>query len=156
MIRNLVISFITIVFMLHPKLAEKSIGIFKWIEIEKGVSITSTDTNIVWFSTTHLKWCFLVSLPILILWVCASPITALVLMVKYKNFKNGEGKGNIRIFLILEQGLKPDKFYWEFVNTLRKVLILFSLLFNKSVAITFSLFTLIISARLQVYLKPYK
>ncbi len=43
--RNLVISFITIIFLLHPKLAERSIGIFKCVEIDDGYSVARMDTN---------------------------------------------------------------------------------------------------------------
>ena len=77
-------------------------------------------------------------------------------MCKYKGVRNEKEKRRFEYFLILQQGLKPDKFYWEFVNTLRKVLILFSLVFNKTITITISLIILVVSARLQVYLKPYK
>ena len=98
----------------------------------------------------------MIAVPILIIWVCASPIIALVLMFKYKGTKNEKGVKIFEYFLILRQGLKPDKFYWEFVNTLIKILILLSLLFNKAVTVTISLFTIVASARLQLYLKPYK
>ena len=98
----------------------------------------------------------LIAAPIIILWVCASPLIALVLMLKYKEAKNEKGKKIFEYFLILQQGLKPDKFYWEFVNTLRKILILLSLLFNTTATVFISLFIIVASARLQIYLKPYK
>lgn len=46
--------------------------------------------------------------------------------------------------------------YWEFINTLRKAAILMSLLFSRTVAIYISIMVLILTARLQVLLKPYK
>ena len=62
--------------------------------------------------------------------------------------------------LILYQGLKPNRYYWEFVNTLRKVLILmsFALLVIVSLAykILISLMILLFTFRIQVRLKPYK
>jgi len=156
MIRNLVISFISILFLMHPKLTEESIGVFNCVEIEKGMKVTQIDTDIECYSTTHLKWWFLIALPILIIWVSASPIIALALIFKYKGIKNEKEKRIFEYFLILQQGLKPDKFYWEFVNTLRKIFILVSLLFHKSIIVTVSLLILIGSARLELYLKPYK
>ena len=92
------------------------------------MSVAKFDTDIECFSSTHLKWLLLIAAPILILWVCASPLLALVLMFKYKGANSEKGKRIFEYFLILQQGLKPDKFYWEFVNILRKILILFSLL----------------------------
>ena len=62
--------------------------------------------------------------------------------------------------LILYQGLKQDRYYWEFINSLRKVLILVSF----SLFITFapfyrlmtSIIVLGITFRVQIYLSPYK
>ena len=62
--------------------------------------------------------------------------------------------------LILYQGLKQNRYYWEFINSLRKVLILMSF----SLLITFAPFYRLLGAivvlwvtfRLQIYLSPYK
>lgn len=59
-------------------------------------------------------------------------------------------------FLILYQGIKIDHFYWEFVNSGRKILILTSFLLPETYGIISSLLILIILWRLQNYLKPYK
>ena len=63
-------------------------------------------------------------------------------------------------FLILYQGLRPQTYYWEFVNTLRKVLILLTLtaliLFDPFYRILIAVIILVATIRLQVYLKPYK
>ena len=62
--------------------------------------------------------------------------------------------------LILYQGLKPDRYYWEFVNSLRKVLLLmsFSLLitYRPAYRIIVGVIILIITFRVQVRLNPYK
>jgi hypothetical protein len=58
--------------------------------------------------------------------------------------------------LILYQGLKQNRFYWEFINTSRKVLILMSFALGLYVRILASATILIISIRLQIWLKPYK
>lgn len=44
--RNFVISFISVVFLLHPKLTERSISIFKCVEIDNGYSVAKIDTNL--------------------------------------------------------------------------------------------------------------
>ena len=62
--------------------------------------------------------------------------------------------------LILYQGLKQKRYYWEFINTLRKVLILMSF----SLFITFAPFYRLMAAiivlwvtfRVQTHLSPYK
>jgi len=59
-------------------------------------------------------------------------------------------------FLILYQGLEKKVFYWEFVNVLRKSLILTALLFSNTMKIMFGAAILIITGRLQYGLRPYK
>ena len=63
-------------------------------------------------------------------------------------------------FLILYQGLRPQAYYWEFVNTLRKVLILLILtaliLFDPFYRILIAVIILVVTIRLQIYLKPFK
>lgn len=75
-------------------------------------------------------------------------------MIYYgKKTSNSKIKG---YFLILYQGLRPEVAYWEFVNTLRKGVILLSLLFSRTVSIYISIVVLVTTARLQIWLKPYK
>ena len=62
--------------------------------------------------------------------------------------------------LVLYQGLKPKTFYWEFVNTIRKVLILMCSVFlsteNALYKILASIVVLLAIIRVQLRLRPYK
>ena len=62
--------------------------------------------------------------------------------------------------MILYQGYKPNMYYWEFVNTLRKALILISYtifsMFSFTYKIMATLIILVITFRIQIYFKPYK
>ena len=62
--------------------------------------------------------------------------------------------------LILYQGLKQKRYYWEFVNTLRKVLILmsFSLLITLApfYRLIVAVIILWITFRIEIHLSPYK
>jgi hypothetical protein len=93
-------------------------------------------------------------MPILLIWVIGAPAIALYLL--YKNIKKGAQNKINQYLLILYQGLKKDKFYWEFVNTLRKIVLLFILVFSDSVKIFISSVMLYGTARLQMSLQPYK
>ncbi|CAI2365361.1 unnamed protein product [Moneuplotes crassus] len=152
--RNIVITFITIVFLLHPKLTERSISMLKCIEIDEGYRVAEIDTNLECFGPEHLKSSLLVALPILVIWGITCPIIAMVYLY-LSHAKTGHEKIK-SYFLILYQGLKPEVFYWEFVNTLRKIAILLTLLFHRTVSISLSLMILIVTARVQLYLKPYR
>ena len=83
---------------------------------------------------------------------------ALILLAR--NIKKGENNKIKQYMLILYQGLKPDRYYWEFVNSLRKVLLLmsFSLLitYKPAYRIMVGVIILLLTFRVQVHLNPYK
>ena len=152
------ISLITVLYFLHPKLAQSSISIFQWVKIDSNVLRVKDDINMECYSGGHIKWIFLIGFPILVVWVISVPIVALVLL--YKNYnKTAENKIK-QYFLMFYQGFKQDRFYWEFVNTLRKVMILmaFGLLstFPDAYKIMISIIVLVVTLRIQIALEPYK
>ena len=151
--RNIVISFISIMFLLHPKLTENALSIFRCIDIDDGESRVRLDTSMECYSSEHLKWIAIIGIPILIIWVIAMPIIAFILL--WKNIKKSSNKVK-QYMLILYQGLKLDKFYWEFVNTIRKVIILSSFALTPVLRILVSAAVLIFTMRLQKSLQPYK
>mmetsp|Transcript_11107 Transcript_11107/g.9835 ORF Transcript_11107/g.9835 Transcript_11107/m.9835 type:complete len:229 (+) Transcript_11107:246-932(+) len=59
-------------------------------------------------------------------------------------------------FLILNQGLRIDVFYWEFINTLRKILILLAFLCEDWLKVLLASLVLVITVRIQVAIHPYK
>lgn len=93
-------------------------------------------------------------MPMLLVWVIATPVAALILL--YKNIEKGPDNTINKYFLILYQGLKRKTFYWEFVNTLRKVLLAIILMIPGEVKILLSGLVIISSARIQVFLQPYR
>ena len=109
-------------------------------------------------SFEHIKWWLLIGMPIIFIWVTSCPIIALVLI--FKNYKESKSNKVKMYFLVLYQGLKQEKFYWEFVNTLRKVLILLSFwflaTFSNTYQIAVAVIILIVSVRIQIWLEPYK
>ena len=96
--------------------------------------------------------------PMIIVWVFGTWAFALYILIK--NRHRLEDESIKRYFLILYQGLKHKAFYWEFVNTLRKVLILASNVvlagYNGIYRAIFAIVVLIIIFRIQIKLHPYK
>ena len=152
--RNLTISFISIVFLLHPKMTEQSINTFRCVQIDDNRMVSRIELEVGWYSSEHLKWWFLIAFPILVFWVISMPLAAFILIKK--NIKEDENNRIKKYFLILYQGLKPNRFYWEFVNTLRKILILGVFLLPGDLTIVFAAFVLLLTARAQIQLNPYK
>jgi len=94
--------------------------------------------------------------PILAIWVISAPVVALLLMYdKFRKEHNMKSK-IMQYFLILYQGLRHETFYWEFVNSLRKVLILLCFLLSDTLKIVLSAAVLVTIWRIQHHLKPYK
>ena len=119
--RNVVVSTITVIFLLHPTLTQTAFGMFQCIQVDLNEYKVRIDLSMTWYSTEHLTWWFIIGLPMIVLWVFGCPIIALVILIKNRK---GLYKINIqRYFIVLYQGLKDNRFYWEFVNTFRKVMI---------------------------------
>ncbi|CAI2367919.1 unnamed protein product [Moneuplotes crassus] len=152
--RNLVISFISVLFLLHPKLTEQSLGLFRCIDVNVDDSRVRMDISIKCYSSEHIKWLLLISLPCIIVWVVSLPLAALVVL--FYNFKKQEDNKFKQYFLILYQGLKKDKFYWEFVNTARKILILMIFPLPTEMKMLIAILLLAVLARIQITLQPYK
>ena len=78
----------------------------------------------------------------------------------YRKRNRLEDESVKKYYLILYQGLTRQVFYWEFVNTIRKVIIIGFNTILSVISLTYRLFLcvvlLIIVERLQQKLKPYK
>ena len=52
------VTIITVLFVFHPTLTQYWLKIFKWVNIENGVSKVEMDIQTDWWSPIHLKWIF--------------------------------------------------------------------------------------------------
>ncbi|CAI2368933.1 unnamed protein product [Moneuplotes crassus] len=152
--KNLIVSFICIIFLLHPRLTQEGINIWRCMEIDNGVKVARFDMDIQCYSMTHIKYCLLISAPILIIWVITMPVIAFVILCA--NRAKEEDHKVKEYLLLLHQGLTNKCIYWEFVKTLRKFLLAACLLLDEKARLGVASVLLIISSRIQLWLKPYK
>ena len=156
--RNIVVSVIWIIFLLHPTITKSSLLIFECTNVDKNDKRMSLYIKYVWYSSQHLFWIVWVSIPNFLVWIAGAPLLALYILFKYR--KRLEDEKIKTYMLVLYQGLKPRTFYWEFVNTIRKVLILMCSVFlsteNSLYRILISIIILLAIIRVQLKLKPYK
>lgn len=115
-----------------------------------------------------MTWAAFVGVPIIVVWVIGMPLIALIILIK--NRKKLDEEYMKKYLLIIYQGLKPEKFYWEFVNTFRKILVLLIVVFMSSYPAIYqilvsiskfllhnhSLVVIVMLLRLQYKLNPYK
>jgi hypothetical protein len=156
--RNVAVSTITILFLLHPTLTSTALGMFQCIEIDDGVSQVRIDLEMTCYSAEHITWCFFIAVPMLVIWVFGCPILAFIAL--YRNRHRLNDTAFQRYFIVLYQGLKDDKFYWEIVNTARKVLIVSINVFMSRYPLFYKgaigIILLIAFIRIQLRLKPFK
>ena len=72
--RNIIISFISIVFLLHPRLVQNSFTVFECVKIDSNDNRVIVNIEIIWFSSSHIKWMIAIALPILVVWVISMPL----------------------------------------------------------------------------------
>jgi hypothetical protein len=93
-----------------------------------------------------------------IIWGIGIPIFGFIIL--FKNRSALDSEKTQKYFLMLYQGLKLDRYYWEFINTIRKVLLLCVTIFLSTASINLraliSTIIMITMLRLQKYLSPYK
>ena len=156
--RNIVISFISIVFLLYPRLVQSAFSMFECVSIDSGDNRSKINLYDSCYGSNHIKWLLAIAFPILVVWVISMPAIALYLL--YKNHSQNEDNKVKQYFLILYQGLKPKAYYWEFVNTFRKVWVImfFNIMYfvSQPIKIILSLILLVALMRLQNWIKPYK
>lgn len=125
--RYFAISTICIIFLLHPSLTLESLRLFQCIQIDDGEFRMRSHMEYKCFSFQHLTWALGVGLPMLIVWVIGVPSIALFFLIKHRT--ELEDMKIKKYLLLIYQGLKHKAFYWEFVNTSRKILMLCCIVF---------------------------
>jgi len=120
--RSIGVSMVCIVFLFHPTMTLESLNVFRCNQVDEGNYRMTKHMDYECYSADHFSWVVFVGLPILVVWVIVCPLIALAIITKHRhNLEDWKVK---KYFLILYQGLKPEKFYWEFFNTFRKFLVL--------------------------------
>ena len=112
-----------------------------------------------WYSSDHMKWCVFIGVPIIFLWSIGLPV-AEAFAVLFKNRKSLHKLDVQRYLLMLYQGLKDNVFYWELINTTRKICMIainallstFPLIYSAASAVVVLVFLM----RVQLRLHPYK
>ena len=74
------------------------------------------------YSGDHIFWIIVIALPMLAVWVLGIPLFGLAVLIKDRN-QLDESQVR-RYLLVVYQGLRKDRFYWEFINTSRKFVLL--------------------------------
>lgn len=109
-------------FLFHPTITYQALRVFQCIEIDDKDSRMLMHMDYKCYSTDHIKWILGVGLPLLVIWVIGIPSIGFIIL--FKNKANLQRKVLQDYLLLMYQGFKPNRFYWEIVNTMRKTVVL--------------------------------
>ena len=155
--RNIIISVVCILFLLHPNITKQALSLFECISVGNNDMRMRMHMEYKWYSNDLLVWIGIVGVPCMIIWVIAAPVVAFIILFKNRDYLENESIK--KYYLILYQGLNREVFYWEFINTVRKVLLiaLNSILSVLSIIywLLLCIVLLITVERLQQKLKPH-
>ena len=116
--RSIIVTTVVILFLIHPTLTEMTFSMFKCNEVN-GINYLERDFNIECWTPAHTKWCLGLGIPMIIIYVVGIPLFGFLLL--YFNRFKLEDEIFLGRFRMIYQGMRPKRFYWEFVNVLRKI-----------------------------------
>jgi len=144
--------------MIHPTVTKVGFEIFQWIKVDESEYKVRVDLDIGWFSFKHIFWCAVLGIPIILVWTIGSPLLAFFLLYRNRNKLN---EAHVqKYYLMLYQGLRSRAYYWELINTIRKILMVAINVLMSTLPLTYAaltaVVTLLLLIRIQVNLAPYK
>ena len=80
------------------------------------------DMEIRCWKHDHILYSATIGIPMLLLWVVGLPLGALFLISRKRDELHDQEQ--LSKYRILYQGLRDDVYYWEFINILRKTLLI--------------------------------
>ena len=82
--RNSSMGVITVLFFMHPTLTQKAIAFFRCTTVDE-VPRLVYDFEVVCGETTHLSWCLLVAVPVIVVWSIGLPAFGIYFIVKNRH-----------------------------------------------------------------------
>lgn len=111
---------ITVLFFLHPSLTEKSFSFLRCVDIYE-TSRLQNDLEVSCWKGKHTLWAAGFAVPMLV--ICFSfPLFGIIwMLINRKRLQDIRFK---RYFIFFYQGLHHKRSYWEFMNIIRKIIII--------------------------------
>ena len=119
--RELVTTWITVMFLIHPNVVKTTIALLSCTEIDTNEWWLTDEQNIRCWDDEHIWFVTRISLPALLIWGLGIPCISFVFL--FKNRKNLLSEESQLKYGYLFMGYKRSRYYWEFVIVYRKILI---------------------------------
>ena len=126
--RKIITCVTTLLFFFYPTITLMNLGLFNCIEFN-GEQYLAKDLAVLCWKGTHLLWVIFLGLPMIAIWIIGLPVLGILILLKNKKkLRTSEIRSQYRILYL---GLRDKTFYWESVNTARKLILLFINVFVK-------------------------
>ena len=123
---NFVVSVMVILFMVLPTLNQTAFQLLTCRKIGNGYRAAG-DYEIACYGSTHRMFIMGIAAPGLLLYSVGAPIMAISLLFRLnrrgKLFQPRESSYSSSVYAFLYGGYKPDRYFWEVVIMVRKVLL---------------------------------
>jgi hypothetical protein len=86
--RNMIVSLIVILFMLHPTLSISSFSLFQCTKIDSNDFRVTIDLKMTCYSSEHLLWMVFLGIPMLLIWWIGLPMLGLAILIKNRSKLN--------------------------------------------------------------------
>ena len=120
--KNFTLSTVVLLYILHPPLITTGMGLFNCIELESNEFWLVKDLQVRCWDSEHSRFAFGIGIPMLVVWGLGLPIAGFIAL--YWNRNRLFHQDVLGRFRMMYQGLSPQYYYWEFINIIRKVLLL--------------------------------
>jgi len=158
LVQKSIATLVLIIFVLHPSLSKMMFSMFSCQEIKPGEYWLASDLSLPCWSSDHIRYILIVSVPSIALWIFGLPTVCLFLLYRKRAVLMTEHNTQLK-FSFLYKGYHPEWYFWEFVILYRKVTVVCASVFLSTVSITVQalsvLAVLLISLFLQLQVCPF-
>jgi len=129
--KNLKVFFLIPAYMCQPSIIQATFTLFRcenFSSDESPVYFLLDQTEVQCWTKFHILWSMFIGLPNLILWTIVLPLLLLKIISKDTKQTKGSSQKDFE-YSFIYTGLKHQKFFWEFVIMIRKVLFIIILVF---------------------------
>lgn len=152
---------IIVAFFFQPQIVKESLQMFYCVRLGPSTNeqqFLAVDPQIECWNDQHFFWAFMVALPSFLLWGILMPIFL------YKGIQRRKKKSSIYAvlarFSFIVGAYKEEMFFWEFIITIRKILLIMILVFlnviHKNGQIQLTFIILVISLMYHQMRNPFK
>jgi hypothetical protein len=157
-LKPLITSLVVVFFILHPGISSSALSIVSCYELEEGEYWNTDSFNIQCFTEEYGKDYYAIFVLDVVFWTIGMPVVAYVML--WKNRNQLDDPSTKAKYGFLYHGYHGERFYWEFIIMLRKLLIISVAVVMRnstvSLQLIFVLIVLLAALALNQFYKPFE